>query len=60
MQRLDLLVYVSVFAASYILFGLASGRTTFSRFDVAGMAAGCIGGELGMLYMRHRTKRQAS
>jgi membrane associated rhomboid family serine protease len=60
MKRLDLLVYVSVFAAIYILFGLASGRTTFSRFDVAGMAAGCIGGELGMLYMRHRTKRQAS
>jgi hypothetical protein len=60
MRLVNFLIYVGVFAACYILFALASGHTALSRFDVASMVAGCLGGELGILYMRHRMKRRAA
>jgi hypothetical protein len=36
MKTVNCLIFVSVFAASYILIDLASGQTSFNRSDVTG------------------------
>jgi drug/metabolite transporter superfamily protein YnfA len=60
MKIVNCLIYVGVFAASYILVDLASSQTSFSRSDVTGIGVGCIVGGAAMLYMQRQMRQQAS